>query len=581
MIASERGQTRPAAGLEEHRVTGPLLTKRHRVREIVSTMARHGFGFLVGQLGLEHLVPFQRGWLGHARRAEPYTRPEHVRLMIEELGATFIKFGQVLSTRPDLLPPDYVAELRKLQDAVPPVPFDAIVEMITRELGSAPDAIFRTFDPVPVASASIGQVHRATLPDGRDVVVKVQRPGVGAVVERDLEILADLARLAADRTALGERYDLVGLIDEFGLTLREELDYGREGHNADRFRELFQDEPSLYVPTVYWEYSTPRVLTMERIEGIKISDVDALDATGIDRRAVAERAVAILLQEVFGHGFYHADPHPGNFFVLDGGRIGLMDFGMVGRLDEATKRVLLRIALAVIRRDTDRLVDALIEAGLAGGSASRAALKRDLAHFMNRYLDRPIREIAARQFVNEVLATVRRHRLQMPADLAQLVKVIGMSEGLGAQLDPEFKLFEFAAPYFQEFWREGRSPLVLGRTLASDLLDLVDLASGLPRRAERFLALLERDGLQTTTRIHGLEPALAELSRIANRLSLSILTGALVVGLGLLMQFYHPPFWSRIAAPFFFFSTFVAFAMGTGLLWSMLRGWAGGRRPRP
>jgi ubiquinone biosynthesis protein len=558
----------------------PFLTKRHRLREIVSTMARHGFGFLVGQLGLEQVVPFQRGWLGHARRAEPYTRPEHIRLMVEELGATFIKFGQVLSTRPDLLPPDYVAELRKLQDAVPPVPFEAITSAITRELGSAPDAIFREFDPVPVASASIGQVHRATLPDGRDVVVKVQRPGVGAVVERDLEVLSDLARLAADRTALGDCYDLVGLIDEFGLTLREELDYGREGRNADRFRELFRDDPSLYVPTVYWDYSTPRVLTMERIQGIKISDIEALDAAGIDRRDVAERAVAILLQEVFVHGFYHADPHPGNFFVLDGGRIGLMDFGMVGRLGETTKRVLLRIALAVIRRDPDRLVDALIEAGLAGGFASRAALKRDLAHFMNRYLDRPIREIAARQFVNEVLATVRRHRLQMPADFAQLAKVIGMSEGLGAQLDPEFKLFEFAAPYFQELWREGRSPLVLGRTLAIDLLDLVDLAAGLPRRAGRFLTLLERDGLQTTTRIHGLEPALAELSRIANRLSLSILTGALVVGLGLLMQFYHPPFWSRIAAPFFFSSTLAAFALGAGLFWSMLRGWAGGRRSR-
>jgi ubiquinone biosynthesis protein len=256
----------------------------------------------------------------------------------------------------------------------------------------------------------------------------VQRPAIQTVVERDLEILLDLACRASERTAPEQRYDLVGMVEEFGATLREELDYTREGHNADRFRELFADDPSLYIPKIYWDYSTPRVLTMERIEGIKISDVDALDAAGIDRRVVAERAVGIMLQEVFVHGFFHADPHPGNFFVMEGGRLGLMDFGMVGRLDEATQAALLRIALAVTRQDADRLVDALLAAGFTGGSVNRTALARDLRHFISRYYGRPIKEIAARQFVHEVLAVVRRHRVQLPTELAQLFKVIGMSE---------------------------------------------------------------------------------------------------------------------------------------------------------
>lgn len=548
-----------------------LLTRRERLRQIASTMARHGFGYLVGRLGLERVIPFQRGWLGHARRAEPYTRAEHLRLALEELGTTFIKLGQILSTRPDLIPPEFVAQFSKLQDAAPPVASTAVAEVIIGELGAPPGEIFRDFHSAPAASASIGQVHWATLRDGEEVVVKVQRPGVETLVERDLEILHDLARRATQQTALGERYDLVGLVDEFGFTLREELDYTREGRNADRFRDLFRDEPSLYVPRVYWDYSTRRVLVMERIQGIKISDVEALKAAGIDRRAVAEHAVSIMLRMVFVHGLFHADPHPGNFFVLDGGRIGLMDFGMVGRLDETTKAALLRIAIAVTRRDPDRLVDALMAAGLAGGSSTRMALKRDLSHILGRYMDRPIKEIAARQFVHEIQTVARRHHLQMPTELAQLVKVIAMTEGLGAQLDPEFRLFEFAAPYFRQFWLQGRSPSALSRKLAGDVLDLADLAIGLPRRLDRLLTQIEHTGVQTTTRLQGLESTVRELSHIANRLAVSIITAALMVGLALLMQLYHPPFWERVAGLFFVLSFLVAAGLGAWLLWSMAR----------
>lgn len=547
------------------------MSKRQRLRQIASAMGRHGFGFLVVQLGLQGLVPFQRGWLGHPRRRQPYTRPEHLLLAIGELGTTFIKLGQVLSTRPDLLPRDYVAVLSRLQDAAPPVPFEAVAEMVARELGAPPDQVFREFERAPAASASIGQVHRAVLPDGTDVVVKVQRPGVEALVDRDLEILHDLAHLASERVPGGEQYDLTGLVEEFDVTLRQELDYTQEGRNADRFRELFADEPSLVIPAVSWDFTTPRVLTMERIEGIKISDVDALDAAGIGRRVVAEHAVAIMLQEVFVHGFFHADPHPGNFFVLPGDRIGLMDFGMVGRLDEPTRDALLRIGLAVTRQDADRLVDALMAAGLAGADVSREALRRDLRRLLARYHGRPIKEIAAREFVQEVLVVARRHRVQLPSELAQLAKVIAMSEGLGAQLDPEFRLFEFAAPYFQRFWMQGRSPLTLSRRLAADALDLVDMSVGLPRRLERMLTRLEQSGLQTTTRLVGLEPVLRQFSRAANRLSVSILTAALLVALGLLMQLYHPPFWERAAGTLFFLGVLATAALGAWVLWTLVR----------
>ncbi len=546
------------------------LTKRQRLRQIVSALARHGFGFFVVQLGLQGLVPFQRGWLGHPRRPQPYTQPEHLLLALEELGTTFIKLGQVLSTRPDLLPPDYVAVLSRLQDAAPPVPFEAVADVVARELGAPPQRVFKKFEPVPAASASIGQVHRAVLPDGTDVVVKVQRPGVQEVVERDLEILHDLARLAAERTPAGAYYDLPGLVEELGFTLGQELDYTLEGHNADRFRELFAQEPSLWVPLVYWDYTTTRVLTMERIHGIKITDLEALDAARYDRHLVAQRAVAILLQQVFVHGFFHADPHPGNFFVLPGGRIGLLDFGMVGRLDDPTRDALLRIALAVTRHDTDRLVDALIAAGLVGARIDRRALRADLRRLLARYHGRPIKEIAAREFVQQVLAVARRHRIQLPMELALLAKVIAMSEGLGAQLDPEFRLFEFAAPYLRRFWVEARSPAALSRRLAADALDLIDLSVGLPRRLERMLTQLDREGLQTTTQLAGLDALIGQVARATQRISTSILAAALLVVLALLTQASHAPFRDSARGTLFLLEALWA-VLAAIALWAVMR----------
>ena len=464
-----------------------LIRHRHhlgRYRQIAGTLARHGLGWVVLQLGLGDLIPFQRGLLGHPRREAPYTRPEHFRMAMEDLGAVFIKLGQVLSTRPDLLPPDYIAEFARLQDAAPPVAYDQIAAVVEAELGALPEILYAEFDPIPRAAASIGQVHAARMSDGTPVVVKVQRPGVDRVVERDLAVLADLAHLATTRTALGETYDIEGWVDEFGYTLRNELDYTREGQNADRFQRDFAGEPALYVPRVYWQLTSRRVLTMEEIRGIKISDMDALDASGLDRRRVAENSVCIMLAEVFEHGFFHADPHPGNFFVLPGEVIGLMDFGMMGRLDQPLRAALLRLTLALIRRDVDRLVDELLALGVAPGRVQRSALKRDLDHLVARYADRPIAEWAASQAFEEVMAIAFRHRLQLPTDLVLLAKVIAMSETLGAQLDPDFGLLEFAAPHLSRVWLGDHAPARLARRLPR--LETPSRPSSTIRRATRL-----------------------------------------------------------------------------------------------
>ncbi|HLB24561.1 MAG TPA: AarF/UbiB family protein, partial [Dehalococcoidia bacterium] len=303
----------------------PSPERRRRYAEVTTALARHGMGALALRLGLERLNP-ARLFAGGA--APSHTTAAHVRLVLEELGTTAIKLGQVLSARPDLLPADYVAELEKLRDRVPPVDAGAIIEIVERELGAPLDSVFATFEREPLAAASIGQVHGATLLDGTRVAVKVRKPGVAEAVAIDLAILADLAKRAVRAEIFPQGYDLEALVDEFGWTLRAELDYVREGHNADRLREILAEDARIIVPRIHWEHTTGAVLCMDRIDGTPISRVDDLRASGIDLPALALANAGMLMKEVFQAGFFHADPHPGNFLVLPDGRTAVLDFGM-------------------------------------------------------------------------------------------------------------------------------------------------------------------------------------------------------------------------------------------------------------
>ncbi|WP_455133716.1 ABC1 kinase family protein [Microbacterium aurum] len=301
-----------------------------RYRQIGAVLRRHGLGVLAGVLGLGGLVPFHRGALGHARQEDPYTNPEHVRVALEELGPTFVKLGQILSTRHDLLPAAWVAEFAKLQDDVAAAPWEGIRDVLREELGADPEHVFAQFDPVPLAAASIGQAYAATLHDGTEVVVKVRRPGVVAQVHEDLDILRNLADRADRRWDAIRQYDLPGLVEEFSRTLRAELDYLQEARNAERFAQEFAHAARVRIPRVHGETTTSRVLTLERMSGVRIDDLEGLDAAGIDRVALARLGADIVLTMVFDNRFFHADPHPGNMFVQPDGALALIDFGMVG-----------------------------------------------------------------------------------------------------------------------------------------------------------------------------------------------------------------------------------------------------------
>ena len=515
----------------------PIRGVRHlrRFQQIAQILARHGFGELLDLLGAAPVFPLARA----LRRRPSLGPPQRLRMALEELGPTFVKLGQVLSTRPDLLPPAYIAELARLQDTVPPEPWEPVRAQLEAELGAPVEEVFATLDPEPIAAASLAQVHAATLPDGAEVVVKVQRPNIEATINVDLDILADVARLLQTRTPLGELYDLPGIVEEFAATLRAELDFYREGHNADRFRANFADEPYLYIPKVYWEYTTRRVLVMERIRGIKIDDIAALDAAGYDRYRIGLHAARMVIKEVLEDGFFHADPHPGNFFVMPGEVIGAMDFGMVGYLSRRTRTDLVRLYVAAIQLDEEAVVDQLIRMGVVGGAVDRMGLQHDIGRLLRKYAGLPLKAIRARDMVEEAMPIAFRHHLRLPSELWLLGKTLAMMEGVGLKLVPDFDMFAVSRPYVQRFMREMASPRAWMPSLIRGMGDWAQLLDMLPRTGMQLLTRAERGELEVSLRHQELGRALVYLDRLANRLALSILLAALIVGLALLVPAFH------------------------------------------
>ena len=551
---------------------------RDRYRQIAETLSRHGLGYLVGVLGLERRVPFHRGLLGHEPREEPYTQPEHVRLALEQLGATFVKLGQILSTRSDLLGPEYQVELAKLQDAAPAVPGDAIRELITRELGQDPGTAFASFEMVPLAAASIGQVHAATLLDGTEVVVKVRRPGVVEQIEEDLEILRNLAAHASRHWEAAGDYDVVGLVDEFAQTLRAELDYLREGRSAERFAANFAQDDEVHIPRVFWETTTSRVLTLERIRGIKVDDTEALDKASIDRCALAELATRVTAQMVFEDGFFHADPHPGNFFVEPAGQLGIIDFGMVGEVDERLRDQLGALLVALARTDSDRLTAAVISLSTAQGPVDRATLRADLAALVARNEGLAVSEIHLGSVIEDALAIVRHHHLQLPRELALLLKMVVMNEGMAARLDPDFRLGEVLGPYARRLVARQLSPAAFARRLGQAGIDVAQLGVELPDHLRRLLAVLEGPGLEVHLRADEIEPLVARAERLGNRLVAGVIAAAFIEGLAELMAVdpERRRSWER---PMFKAGLGAVGTLGGYLAWSARRGGRWGTRP--
>jgi ubiquinone biosynthesis protein len=492
-------------------------------------------------------------------------------LALEELGTTFIKLGQILSTRADLLPPEYLAELTKLQDSAPPVPFDAIRETLVFELGQPIENVFAEFDTQPLAAASIGQAHAATLPDGTEVVVKIRRPGVVESVNEDLEILKELAATASRHLEFADRYDLVGLVEEFSQTLRAELDYIREGHSAERFAQNLASDHGIHVPRVFWDATTSRVLTLERIRGIKINDLEGLDKQGTDRRRLAQYATNVVLKMVCEDGFFHADPHPGNFFIEENGTIGLIDFGMVGILDERTQELLADLLIAINHQDADRLVDVFLDLGVTRKRIDRALVRRDIERLLSTYWGLPLGELKVTALLDDVFSIMRQHQMHLPSNLALLLKTVIMIEGLGVNLDPDFRLTTSLTPYTERLVLRQYSPFRWVRSFGRASLEFAKLGVELPQQLRRIVSAAEVGNLEIGMRPEGFDPVIDRLERIANRIVLGVIAAAFINGLAVLASVYRPPGWERWAWVIFAFGFLSALVLGIYLTWTILR----------
>jgi len=543
-----------------------LLPRRfRRYRQIVRILLRHGFGFLLEEAGLR--------WVRLPRRKQAALAPppaHHLRLALEELGPTFIKLGQVLSTRPDLIPPPFVGELTRLQDRVPPFSTEQARLQVERELGAPVEHLFATFEEEPLAAASLSQVHAAALPSGEEVVVKVQRPDIEETVATDLDILRQLARLAEERLPAAELYDLSGIVEEFAHTLRGEMDFRREGHHAERFRRNFAGKPYLYVPRVHWEFTSHRVLTLERIRGLKIDDIAALESAGLDRHQVALHATEFVMQEVFLDGFFHADPHPGNFFVLPGNVIAAVDFGMVGRLSRSLREQLVRLLGVAVRLDSEGMVEQLLRLSIVEQGVDREGLRRDLERLMQMYVGRPLKEVRAGEIIEEAMPIAFRRRLRLPAELWLLGKMLGMLEGVGTQLDPDFDPVDAARPYANRILQEMLAPSTVVRRAAASLGDWEELLLELPVAGPALVSRLRRGDFSLGVELRRTEGPLGALDTLSLRLALGILiaVGVVVAALFLRLLLVPGTWWSWLLIGI---GALILLALLAGLFWTLRR----------
>jgi len=512
------------------------LAEVARVRHVTQILVRNGLGFMVEQVGLDRFAP--RIVRHRAQRADKamgrLTVPERVRRTLEELGTTFIKVGQFLSGRADLLPPEYIAELAKLLDSAPEVPTRAIREVIEGELGARVEELFASFDDTPTAAASIGQVHKATLPDGQRVVVKVQRPGIDREVEADLNLLVRQARFLEKRSETMRSYNLVAIAGELARSVRQEMDYRIEGRNADRLRSDLGGNAQLVVPLVHWHLTTRRVITLQYVDGIQFSEPDRLQEAGYDLPSIAQVAVESYLKQIFVDGFYHADPHPANLMVT-GKQVAFLDFGNAGYLTPAQKDLLGTLFLQILDEDAGGIARTVLKMGAVRGRPSMEEIERDLQRLLVRYWGVPLEQLPVGEMLAEIFATAFQHRVYLPGDLALLARTIITLEGTARALDPNFVLVDAVRPFALQLARARMSPLVAGRRTLRTLRLAADMMQDLPRRLDDLWDQLEEGDLTVGIDVRRLPQVVGQLHSMVNRIAFSIVVAALIVGSSLML----------------------------------------------
>lgn len=530
-------------------VVGRTYRHLNRYRQILAILFKYGFGDLLELLKIEQYIEVGLQLISRNRRnrLEKLSRAERVRMAFEELGPTYIKFGQVLSTRPDLVPVDFTRELSKLQDEVPSFAFNEVSKIIETELGSPPEELFDFIDEIPFASASIGQVHRAGLEDGETVAVKVQRPGIKKIIEVDLEIMLHLATLMERNIKEMALYRPVKIVEEFARTLEKEIDYTIEAASMERIARHFLDDPTIYIPKVYRDTTTERVLTMELVDGIKVSEIERLEEAGLDRKIITARGADFYLKQIFNYGFFHADPHPGNIFILPDNVICLLDFGMTGSVDRQTREDFVDLIDSVVHRHESRATQVLLKLTSWDDEPDIRMLEKDVADFMGQHLYKPLEDIEIGKLLNHLLEVASRYRLMIPPDIFFMMKVLTTMEGVALALDPDFDMIAQAAPFIE---RVKLARFYPGR-IADDMIklgsEMLQFIQQFPKDMLEITRLIRQRRISFKMEHKGLENMLATHDQISNRISFSIIIAALIIGSALIVISETPPLFYGIS----------------------------------
>jgi ubiquinone biosynthesis protein len=507
-----------------------------RLHEIASVMIRYGWGDLVRLLGISGVLE-RAGRVLHwhsTSEIDQLDAPVRIRRALEELGPTFVKLGQLLATRVDMFPPHWIAEFEKLHSQVPAVPYEILYPDLVAALKGEPGEVFAKFDTVPLAAASIAQVHRATLRDGTPVVVKIRRPGIEDVIRADLRILEHAARLLDSEVPDSRRYDPIHIVSQFQRSLNRELDLAKEARNIGQFARHFADDPLVKIPRVYWEYTNDRVNVQEEIVGMAGVSPDKLRASGLNPKLLAERGADTVLRMVLKHGYFHADPHPGNVLFLPDNRIGLIDFGMVGMLTHARRTQIVDLLHALTVKDEQALLQVLLD--WSGESVrDEERLAYDVTELLQSYDDLQLKDVKIGALLNDITALMRDNNLVLPADLTLLFKTLITLEGLGQQLDPEFHMIDHVTPFVESIIQQRYTPQALLARGRKSLRETLEVMADLPRDLRHLVRDARRGRMKIDLDLKRLDHFGHQLDRASNRMTMGVLTASLVVGSSIIM----------------------------------------------
>ena len=507
----------------------------NRLREIALILSQHGFHQVLEAAGLSRFLPLSKRFRGRSGLRGEIPAPVQLRMAFEDLGPTFVKLGQMLSTRPDLVPQEFVEEFKKLQDQVPPFPYEQARQIIESELDAPLNESFREVHPVPLAAASIAQVHRAVLLDGTPVVLKVQRAGIERTITNDLTTLYLLVGLLERYVPEARPFQPRGIIDEFARTIRKEMDFFLEASNVERFRQNFAGSKKVVIPAVHWELSTRRLLVLEALDGIPADDPRVISGEVADPAQIAQVAAQAFLKQVFEDGLFHGDLHAGNMLVLPGNRLGLLDFGAVGYLSEELQETLGHLFVALIGRDYADLADGYLMLGAVDETVDMGAFQRDLRELIEPYHGRPLQDLRLGEILREATHIAIRHHIRVPTDLTLLGRSVLSVEGLTRQLDPGFLVLDMAGPYARRLLASRLDPRRQARMALRTLRDMREFTRAVPRQLTRiFQKMIE--GKFAVDFVHqGYEPVLDEMDRSSNRVSFSLIISALIIGSALIV----------------------------------------------